>query len=96
MLGAFGVDVDQPLSRRRLDHHDADRVADDVVQLTGDARPLVADCERGEQLPLLLELAGPQREFVGCLAAQPQDGAATNAGTVNMTAATMLSISARR
>ncbi len=31
--GAVGVGVDEPLPGRRLDHHHADRVADDVVQL---------------------------------------------------------------
>jgi hypothetical protein len=39
--GPGRVAVDETLPRGGLDHHDADRVADDVVQLTGDAGPLV-------------------------------------------------------
>ena len=47
-----------PLAGPGLDDHDADRVGDDVVQLGGDPRALVADGERGVGLPLLVELAG--------------------------------------
>ena len=50
--GAGGVRraVDQPLPGGGLHDHDAERVPDDVVQLAGDAGPLVAHRHLGEPL----------------------------------------------
>ena len=57
---------------RRLDHHHADRVGDDVVQLAGDARPLLGDPLAGEDLPLPLGPLGPVGERLDVLAAPAQ------------------------
>ena len=67
LLGACRVRVDESLPGCRLDHHHADRVADDVVQLAGDPRPLVAQGDLGEELALLLELLGAHGQLVGGL-----------------------------
>ncbi len=56
LLRARRVGVDESLPGGRLDHHHADRVADDVVQLAGDAGSFVAQRDLGEELPLVLEL----------------------------------------
>ena len=50
------VDRRDPLAGTGLHDHHADRVRDDVVQLGGDPRALVADRERRELLALALEL----------------------------------------
>ena len=55
----------QALAGGRLDHHHADRVRHDVVQLRRDPGPLVAHRQRGVGLALRLELPGPGRQLVG-------------------------------
>ena len=55
--GGLRVAGRQALPGAGLDDHHADRVGDDVVQLGGDPRALVADRERRVRLALLLELA---------------------------------------
>ena len=64
--------VREPLAGGGLDDHHADRVGDDVVQLGGDPRALVADRERGVGLALLLELARALGERRGDLVALAQ------------------------
>ena len=54
-----------------LDHHHADRVGDDVVQLAGDAGPLLGDTLAGQDLPFPLGPLGPVGERVEVLAAPP-------------------------
>ncbi len=49
--------IGDALSGAGLDHHDADGVRDDVVQVRGDARPFVAQRERRVRVVLLRELA---------------------------------------
>ena len=48
--------------RARLDHHDADGVGDDVVQLAGDARPFLGDTFAGEEVAFALGPLGPVGE----------------------------------
>ena len=72
LLGPGLVTADETLSRGGLDDHDADGVADDVVQLTGDAGPFVSQRDLREQLALLLELAAAAGELIHGLAALPQ------------------------
>ena len=69
---ASGESLDQPLPGRRLHDHHAQRVADDVVQLGGDAGALVAHRDLGEELALSLQLAPARGQLLGRLAAQPQ------------------------
>ena len=47
---------------RRLDHHHADRVGDDVVELPGDPVALLGDPLAGEQVALALGALGPVGE----------------------------------
>ena len=72
LLGPSGVGVDEALPGSGLDHHHADRVADDVVQLAGDPGSLVPQGDLGEELPLVLELLGAHGQLVGGLLAQSQ------------------------
>ena len=80
LLGPGLVTADETLSRGGLDDHDADGVADDVVQLTGDAGPFVPQRDLREQLALLLELAAAAGELIHGLAALPQHRAGQEAG----------------
>jgi len=47
-------------------------MTDDVVQLAGDPRPLVAEGDLGEEFTLILELLDAQGQLVGGLPAQSQ------------------------
>ena len=49
-------------------------MTDDVVQLAGDPRPLVAEGDLGEEFTLILELLDAQSQLVGGLPAQSQYG----------------------
>ena len=56
-----GLALHHPPGRPRLHAHHADVVGHDVVQLAGDAHPLVEHGLAGVLLPLPLELGGPRR-----------------------------------
>ena len=74
LVGDLGRGAQHVAGTAHADQHDADRVGDDVVQLTGDRRPLLVDRDPGQLLALalgggraLLELApvAPLRLGVG-------------------------------
>ena len=54
----LGVAVDDPAGGGRLDADDRDVVADDVVQLAGDAQPLVGDGAAAQAVALLADRLG--------------------------------------
>jgi hypothetical protein len=63
----------QPLAGACLDHHHADAVRHDVVQLAGDPGSLIADCLGREQRALGLKLAAADGELLGQSTARPGD-----------------------
>ena len=86
LAGERGVALDQPLPGARLHDHDAERVGDDVVQLGGDPRPLVASRELRVRLALRLELARPLGQALGDRLALAQRAADPQPTATNMTA----------
>jgi len=58
LAGLVGVQGQHPPAAPRLDHHHADPVRDDVVQLTRDPRAFLGDRGAGPFLPVKLELVG--------------------------------------
>ena len=66
-------DVGQPVADRAdLQHHDADRVGDDVVQLARDPRALLGDRDARRRLALALRLAARSSAASACVGALAQ------------------------
>ena len=55
-----------------LEHHDADGVGDDVVELAGDSRPLLGDRQAGRRLALALGMGCPCFRRIGLLGPRVQ------------------------
>ena len=72
MLGRIRLGVGHPAGGRDLDGHQADAVGHDVVQLPGDADPLLGDRQLGAAVLLDLQAAGPSQQHAGAEGDQEQ------------------------